>query len=96
MRKKDIDGKFWLHYDPWQEGSIFMHVNITEARAKFSEVIRRAMNGENIMIERHGEIVAKIIGCSNSTNYRDKGRRIIGLMDGQAVIPDDLFSSSEE
>jgi len=35
-------------------------VSITEARAKLSELVRRANAGEEILITRHGKVVARL------------------------------------
>ncbi|AZV22616.1 MULTISPECIES: type II toxin-antitoxin system prevent-host-death family antitoxin [Mesorhizobium] len=38
-----------------------MHVSITEARAKLSELVRRANAGEEIVITRRGRVVARLL-----------------------------------
>ena len=38
-----------------------MNVSITEARAKLSELVRRADAGEEILITRHGKVVARLL-----------------------------------
>ncbi|QND59737.1 type II toxin-antitoxin system Phd/YefM family antitoxin [Mesorhizobium huakuii] len=38
-----------------------MNVSITEARAKLSELVRRAKAGEEIVITRHGKPVARLL-----------------------------------
>jgi prevent-host-death family protein len=36
------------------------HVTVTEAKAKFSELLTAVENGETIAITRHGEVIAQI------------------------------------
>lgn len=37
-----------------------MNVSVAEAKAKFSELLKRAEPGEEILITRHGKAVAKL------------------------------------
>ncbi|SMF41159.1 prevent-host-death family protein [Tistlia consotensis] len=36
-------------------------LNITEARARFSELVQRARRGEEILISREGQVVARLV-----------------------------------
>ena len=38
-----------------------MNIGIANAKAKLSELIARAQNGEEIVIERHGKPVARLV-----------------------------------
>lgn len=38
-----------------------MNVSVAEAKAKFSELIRRAEAGEEILVTRHGKVVARLL-----------------------------------
>lgn len=38
-----------------------MDVHATEAKARFSELLKQAEAGETITIRRHGEIVARVV-----------------------------------
>lgn len=63
-----------------------MHtINITEAKAHLSEVINQVIAGEDIIIERMGKPVARI---SRYEPTQEQTR--VGLMAGQAIIPDDF------
>jgi len=63
-----------------------MHViNITEAKARLSEVVNQVMAGEDVIIERMGKPVVRI------SRYKPSQERPrLGLMEGQAHIPDDF------
>lgn len=66
-------------------------INITDAKAKFSEVINQAALGEEIIISRMGKPVARILSYEPTMT---KPR--IGFMKGQAVIPDDFDAWPDE
>jgi prevent-host-death family protein len=40
---------------------IEMHVGIAEAKAKLSELVAKAERGEEVVIERHGKPVARLV-----------------------------------
>ena len=66
-------------------GEIMQTINITEAKANLFEVINQVIAGEDIIIESMGKPVARL---SRYEPTRDQTR--IGLMAGQALIPDDF------
>ncbi len=37
-----------------------MNVPIAEAKAKFSELVKRAEAGEEVLVTRHGKVVARV------------------------------------
>ncbi|MDX8495265.1 type II toxin-antitoxin system prevent-host-death family antitoxin [Mesorhizobium sp. VK22B] len=56
-----------------------MNVSITEARAKLSELVRRAKAGEEIVITRRGKAVARLLpplpkGAFFATHWRLEGQ----------------------
>ena len=60
-------------------------INITDAKARFSEVVNHVISGEEIIIERMGVPVVRI------SRYEPvKEQKRLGLMEGQASIPDDF------
>ena len=66
-------------------------INLTEAKAHFSEVINNVIAGEEVIIERMGHPVARI------SHYEPtKAGKRIGLMAGQAIIPDNFDEWPEE
>lgn len=69
-----------------------MHaINITEAKARLSEVVNQVLEGEDIIIERMGVPVVKITRYEASLE-----RPRLGLMEGQASIPDDFNQWPDE
>ncbi|MGF7005952.1 type II toxin-antitoxin system Phd/YefM family antitoxin [Aminobacter sp. BE322] len=38
-----------------------MNISVAEAKAKFSELIKRAEAGEEIVVTRHGKAVARVV-----------------------------------
>jgi prevent-host-death family protein len=63
-----------------------MHtINITDAKTRLSEVINQVIAGEDVIIERMGKPVARI---SRYDHTQEQPR--LGLMAGQAQIPDDF------
>jgi prevent-host-death family protein len=38
-----------------------MNVPVAEAKAKFSELIKRAEAGEEVLVTRHGKVVARLV-----------------------------------
>jgi prevent-host-death family protein len=65
-----------------------MHaINITEAKMRLSEVVNQVLAGEDVIIERMGKPVVRI-----SRYEPSQERARLGLMAGQAHIPDDFDS----
>ncbi|MFN3538317.1 MAG: type II toxin-antitoxin system Phd/YefM family antitoxin [Brevundimonas sp.] len=68
-----------------------MQMNISEAKAKLSELIAAVERGEEVVIARGGHPVVKLVSMGRPAAFR------IGLADGQAGrIPDFLEPMSEE
>ncbi len=66
-------------------------INLTEAKAHFSEVVNQVMAGEDVIIERMGQPVVRM----SHYEVAKAGKRI-GLMAGQASIPDDFDEWPDE
>ena len=60
-------------------------INLTDAKAKFSEVISQTEMGEEFIVTKMGKPVARI-----SHADKDIKPSILGLMTGQSQIPDDF------
>jgi len=60
-------------------------VNIHAAKTQFSRLVDQAAAGEEIVIARAGKPVARIVPFE-----APKGRRILGVLKGSLVIPDDF------
>ena len=66
-------------------------INITEAKARFSEVVDKAINGENVIVTRMGRPVVKI------TRYEPaKTRQRTGHFHGKIEILDNFDEWTEE
>jgi prevent-host-death family protein len=64
--------------------------SITEAKAKFSEVIESVLQGEEVIVTKMGKPAVKI----SAYEAIDSNKRL-GLMQGQAIIPDDFKEWTE-
>jgi prevent-host-death family protein len=62
-----------------------MSVSTAEAKAKFSELLKRAEAGEEITVTRHGKPIAVIAAAS-----RPQRKSLLGAMKGQIWISDDF------
>lgn len=60
-------------------------MNITYTKAHFSEVINQVIAGEEIIVEKMGMPVAKIIRY-----IPEKRPKLLGLMKGKSTVPDDF------
>lgn len=61
-------------------------VNIGEAKAHLSEVLRRVENGETIILARRNQPIAEL----KPIHGPETERRPWGLYRGQFVVPDDF------
>ena len=61
-----------------------MDVGVHEAKTNLSELLRRVAGGEEVVITRSGEPVAKLVPVAR------KGRRRLGQDTGTFAIPDDF------
>jgi prevent-host-death family protein len=61
-----------------------MEVNIHEAKTHFSELLRRVVAGEEVVISRAGQPVAKIVPISA------RAPRRFGIDRGVFQVPDDF------
>lgn len=62
-----------------------MRVSVTEAKARLSALIDRAVAGEEIVITRHGRPVAKLVGADALREPRK-----LGLLKGRVRISPDF------
>ena len=60
-------------------------LNVTEAKAKFSDVVERAVRGEEIIVTKAGKPVVKIVRYEPA-----KAHRRLGLFAGQIEIAEDF------
>ncbi len=70
-------------------------INIHEAKTNFSKLLKRAENGEEIVISKAGHPIAKIISLKNKKNRKfgtAKGKVIIHD-NFNAPLPDDIMEN---
>lgn len=69
-----------------------MNVSMTEARAKLSELVRRAKAGEEIVITRRGKAVARLLPPLPKGAFLPR----IGALKGNILVADDFDSLGSE
>lgn len=68
-----------------------MKVSVYEAKSKLSQMINKALEGEEVIITRNGEDTVKLVRVNGK-----KKRDWIGMWEGQIEIPDSFFDPLEE
>jgi antitoxin (DNA-binding transcriptional repressor) of toxin-antitoxin stability system len=64
-----------------------MNVSIAQAKAQFSELVKRAESGEEVVITRHGKPVVSMA----ATNVKpENAPSLIGALEGKIWIADDF------
>ena len=67
-----------------------MHqVSVHEAKTHLSRLLRRASNGEEVVITRSGQPVARLVPMA-------KERPVFGIDEGRFVVPDDFNDPLDE
>ena len=61
-----------------------LQINVHEAKTNFSKLLRRVAAGEEVVIARGGEPVAKLVPI------RKRARRKLGIDDGRYEVPEDF------
>lgn len=65
--------------------------SVTDAKAKFSQVVESVLQGEEVIVTKMGKPAVKI-----SAYEPIKKNKRLGLMEGQATIPDDFSEWDKE
>ena len=65
-------------------------VNVHEAKTQLSRLLARVEAGEDVVIARRGEPVARLVGC------KSRSRRQADILKGKVVIPDSFFDPLPE
>lgn len=65
-------------------------VNVREAKSQLSRLLARAEAGEDVVIARRGEPVARLVAC------KPKGKRRFGAMKGKIVVGDSILDPLPE
>ena len=60
-------------------------VNVQQAKAQLSRLLARVEAGEDIVIARRGELVARLVGC------KPGNKRQADILKGKLAIPDSFF-----
>lgn len=69
-----------------------MKVSVYEAKSKLSQMINRALEGEEVVITRNGEDTVKLIPAGNGKNNGDW----IGSWKGKAKIHDSFYDPLDD
>ena len=67
-----------------------MIVNVHQAKAQLSQLLVRVESGEDVIIARRGQPVAKLVAC------KPVRKRQSDAIKGQVTIPDNFFDSLPE
>ena len=65
-------------------------INISQAKAQLSRILSRVEAGEDVVIARRGEPVARLVAC------RSPSKRQAGTLKTKVVIPDSFFDPLPE
>lgn len=67
-----------------------MQVNISEAKAHFSQLVERALHGETVVISKNNHPLVDMVP------HRHGMTRRLGLLAGRLVVPDEVFAQEDE
>ncbi len=65
-------------------------VNVHQAKTQLSRLLARVEAGEDVVIARRGEPVARLVGC------KPRSKRQADILKGKVVIPDSFFDPLPE
>ena len=65
--------------------------SVTDAKAKFSQVVESVLQGEEVIVTKMGKPAVKISAYEPTVESKR-----LGLMKGQATIPDDFSQWDDE
>ena len=65
-------------------------VNVHQAKTQLSRLLALAEDGEEVVIARRGEPIARLVAC------KPKGKRRFGAMKGQIVVDDGILDPLPE
>lgn len=69
------------------------NVGMHEAKTKLSQLVERAQAGENIVIQRNGEPVARLVPVPKEGN---RFASILGIWEGQVWMADDFDELTDD
>lgn len=67
-----------------------MIVNVSEAKAKLSQLIDRAYHGETVVIAKNNLPLVELV------RHEPRGKRKLGLLAGRIEVPDDFLEEDTE
>lgn len=67
-----------------------MIINISEAKARLSELINRVYHGEKVVIAKNNLPMVDIV------IHKPEGKRKLGLLAGKFTVPDDIMAEDAE
>ena len=65
-------------------------VNVHQAKTQLSRLLARVEAGEDVVIARRGEPVARLVGC------KPRSKRQADILKGKVVIPDNFLDPLPE
>ena len=65
-------------------------VNVHQAKTQLSRLLARVEAGEEVLIARRGEPVARLVAC------KPRSKRQPDVLKGKIVVPDDFFEPLPE
>ena len=65
-------------------------VNVHQAKTQLSRLLARVEAGEEVVIARRGEPVARLVGC------KPRSKRQADVLKGKVVIPESFFDPLPE
>ena len=65
-------------------------VNVHQAKTQLSRLLARVEAGEDVVIARRGEPVARLVGC------KPRSRRQADILKGRLVVPESFFDPLPE
>jgi prevent-host-death family protein len=73
-----------------KEAQLMTVVNVHQAKTRLSKLLAQVEAGEEVVIARRGEPVARLVRCKR------RGKRQFGAMKGQVDIDDSFFDPLPE
>lgn len=68
-------------------------INITEVKARFSELLEKAAKGEPFIIAKAGKPLVKVVPFDEP---EPKSIKRIGFLQGQGTVPDDFDTFAQD
>jgi prevent-host-death family protein len=74
-----------------------LEVNIHEAKTHLSRLLARVSAGEEVLIKRAGEPIARLVPCAAKSQAKKtkKKKRILGRDEGVFTVPEDFNKTDE-